>query len=456
MTQTTQNKSKQSFKKYLVYAVMIIIFAGCLWLIFAPSGKDKEAQKQGIGFNADIPDPRGADIVSDKKTAYEQEQVRLRQEEKMKSLEEHTILLGATDENSEEYKRQAGKGPVPIDYQEQLNAEREQTSSGYSSDYGSYSGRRSNSFEATGAAHADLTATLGSFYEEPKEDAEKEELRRELEELKAAGQSQQSAYDDQLVLLEKSFELAAKYNTAGMQPGLSQGAGSGTSYGSSPGDVSTSNGNTSGSRANVEAVTQVKSNVVSSLSQPMTDSEFIEQYSQPRNFGFNTVSSAGQTVEKNTIAAVVHGDQVIVDGQGVRLRLTEPMRAGRHVIPRNTIITGIGHIGGERLEISISSIEYAGTIIPVELSAYDPDGQRGIYVPSSMELNAVKEIAGNIGQSLGTTINLNQQSAGEQLLTDMGRGAIQGTSQLISKKVKQVKITLKAGYRILLLPSENL
>lgn len=73
-----------------------------------------------------------------------------------------------------------------------------------------------------------------------------------------------------------------------------------------------------------------------------------------------------------------------------------------------------------------------------------------------MELNAVKEIAGNMGQSLGTTINLNQQSAGEQLLTDMGRGAIQGTSQLISKKVKQVKVTLKAGYRILLLAPENL
>lgn len=61
-----------------------------------------------------------------------------------------------------------------------------------------------------------------------------------------------------------------------------------------------------------------------------------------------------------------------------------------------------------------------------------------------------------MGQSLGTTINLNQQSAGEQLLTDMGRGAIQGTSQLISKKVKQVKVTLKAGYRILLLAPENL
>ncbi len=72
-----------------------------------------------------------------------------------------------------------------------------------------------------------------------------------------------------------------------------------------------------------------------------------------------------------------------------------------------------------------------------------------------MEIEAFKEIAGNMGSGLGSTINLNQQSAGEQLLTDMGRGVIQGTSQYISKKARQVKVTLKAGYRLFLLPETN-
>jgi hypothetical protein len=72
-----------------------------------------------------------------------------------------------------------------------------------------------------------------------------------------------------------------------------------------------------------------------------------------------------------------------------------------------------------------------------------------------MEIDAAKEIGGNMGQSLGTTINLNQQSAGEQLLTDLGRGAIQSASQLIAKKAKQTRVTLKAGHRLLLKPTTN-
>lgn len=438
MTQQTSNKGKQSLKKYVIFAIMIVVFIGCMWLIFAPSG-DEDAEKEGIGFNADMPDPRGTDIISDKKIAYEQEQVRLRQEEKMRSLEEQSALLGDIDENSEEYRRQVRMAPVPPDYQEQLNASQNRGSTGY----GSYQSRHGNSFEASGSAHADLTATLGNFYEEPAVDPEKEEMRKELEELKSkvnGEQSGQSTYDDQLAILEKSFELAAKYNTTNTPP---------VEAAPKPETVST------GRKANAKAVTQVRSNVVSSLSMPMSDGEFLEQYSQPRNFGFNTLGMQEETVEKNTIAAVVHGEQTLVDGQSIRLRTVEPMRAGRQLIPRNTIITGIGRIGGERLEISVSSIEYEGNIIPVELTAYDSDGQPGIYIPGSMEIAAVKEIAGNLGQNLGTTINLNQQSAGEQLLTDLGRGAIQGTSQYISKKARQVKVTLKAGYRIFLLPSDN-
>ena len=159
--------------------------------------------------------------------------------------------------------------------------------------------------------------------------------------------------------------------------------------------------------------------------------------------------------EKNTINAVVHGDQTLVNGQSVKLRMIEPMRAGKHIIPRNTILTGVGRIAGERLEIQISSIEYEGNIIPVSMLAYDSDGQLGIYIPGSMEMTAVKEITGNMGQNLGSSINITQQSAGNQLLSDLGRGLIQGTSQYISKKAREIKVSLKADYPIFLLSDNN-
>ena len=444
MTQQKKDNAvqKQKLKKYLVFAVMFLAFGGCMWLIFAPSAGDKETQQQGVGFNADIPDPKDAGIIDDKKTAYEQEQVRQKQEEKMRSLQDYSFMLDSPDNNQDDFQEHESIDPIGAEPDKATSAH-----SYYSNSNSSYSGRKGNSFESSNAAYQDINRTLGSFYEEPKEDPEKEQLKEELEQLKAAMSQQQqvsTTVDDQLVLLEKSYELAAKY-----MPGSQEGA-------ASTGKTNTENNN-SGKKTEVLPITQVRKQVVSFLQQPMSDLEFVKQYSQPRNRDFHTVGVEDLSGDKNTIGAVVHGDQTLINGQSVKLRMTEEMRAGKHVIPKNTILTGVGKITGERLEILISSIEYEGNIIPVSIQAYDSDGQHGIYIPGSMEMNAVKEIAGNMGQNMGSSITITQQgqSAGQQLLTDLGRGVIQGTSQYISKKAREIKVSLKAGYRIFLLPDET-
>jgi conjugative transposon TraM protein len=171
--------------------------------------------------------------------------------------------------------------------------------------------------------------------------------------------------------------------------------------------------------------------------------------------GFVTATAGTAPVPKNTISACVHGDQTVMGGQNVRLRLLEPLQAGRMVIPRNTVMSGTAKIQGERLDITVHTLEYAATILPVELTVYDLDGQRGIFIPDLQELNAAKEIAANMGTSAGTSINLSND-AGEQFVADMGRNLIQGVSQFASKKLREVKAHLKAGYRIYLLSEEQL
>lgn len=95
-------------------------------------------------------------------------------------------------------------------------------------------------------------------------------------------------------------------------------------------------------------------------------------------------------------------------------------------------------------------MEHGGTIIPVELSVHDNDGQNGIFIPGSMEANAVKDVAANLGQNLGTSISITNQSAGDQLLSEVGKGAIQGVSQYITKKMREEKVRLKSGYALML------
>ena len=169
---------------------------------------------------------------------------------------------------------------------------------------------------------------------------------------------------------------------------------------------------------------------------------------------FNTMGGEVGVSEKNTIAAVIHDDQSVVDGQTTRLRLTEPLIAGTMIIPENTILTGVAKIQGERLDILISSIEYQGTIIPVEMVTFDSDGQKGIYIPGSLEMNAAKEIVANMGNSVGTSFTMTQ-STGAQLTSDLSKGAIQGVSAYMQKKIRQVKVTLKSGYRVMLMPKAN-
>ena len=141
----------------------------------------------------------------------------------------------------------------------------------------------------------------------------------------------------------------------------------------------------------------------------------------------------------------------MTDGKEVPLRLTEPMRAGGVLIPANTVLTGTARIDGERMMITVSAVQYRGSVIPVELLVYDMDGGEGISVPASDEISAVKEIAANAGSGLGSSITITDD-AGTQLLSDLGRSVIQGTAQYVGQKMRQVKVTLKAGYRVLLLP----
>ena len=80
---------------------------------------------------------------------------------------------------------------------------------------------------------------------------------------------------------------------------------------------------------------------------------------------------------------------------------------------------------------------------------YDLDGQQGILVPGSLEYDAAREIAANMGTSMNSSINISTD-AGAQIASDLGKGVIQGVSQYISKRMRTVKITLKAGHRVLL------
>ena len=395
-------------RKLVVYTLMGLIFLVAMWLIFGMSD-DRSPTSVTRGFNTEMPDANSGDIIGDKKKAYEAGQM----EDKQKAREQALGTLG-----------DLYNSPSSCVQTDNFNLMEDSTAQVYEDDA---SRKAKEKITSSAAAYNNLNTTLGGFYSSD-QSRENEELRQRVAELeeKAAGvQNPKSTVDDQLALMEKSYQLAAKYMPGGVQQPEVQA----TTVASED-------------KAQVTPVRNVPKSVVSALPQEQPDEDFVAEYSVERNMTFNTAEGKAHELEKNTISACIHG-------QKVQLRLLERMRVGDITIPTHSIVTGSARITGERLGISITSIEYAGSIHPVKLSVYDTDGQHGIFIPGSMELNAAKEVAANMGTSMGSSINISSD-AKDQLASDLGKGLIQGTSQYIAKKMRTVKVNLKANYRVML------
>lgn len=384
-----QPKSQAERQKMMKYVIVMPAAILCgivvLWLLY--SSLEKKDDTAGNAFNTEIPDGEN-DGIRSKAEEYAAAEV-------AKEKEQRQVAIANLD-----------------------------TLSSQSSD----TVVQSSAIETSAQTYQEVQASLDDFFiPENTEATQVAELQARIDELEAQNaMAQQSQQPDQMEMLERSYQLAAQY----------MGNGNGGNY-QAPQQQDDEKG-----KRNVQPVTQVSRNVVSSLG-------------SSSNRSFNTSVGTKSVTAKNTIAAVVAGNQSVVDGESVKLRTTEPMWIGNRLIPRNTTITGSGRVQGERLEIEITSIECEGSIYDVELQVFDSDGQEGINIPQSMESDALHEIGANMGSTMGSSINISTNT-GAQIASDVGRGLINGVSQYLTKKMRTVKVHLKAGYRVMLHQPEDL
>ena len=345
-------EQKRKRAGFVVYPLMFLLCLGSFYLIFSPSGQERERQDKGQGFNTEIPSPEDSRLEGNKKDAYEKALME-QESRKRKTFFEAAESMFAKEERKDSVVRLPDN--IPSERQTNMGTETEKGNAGPVS--------------SSAGAYREMNRTLGSIYE-PRTDPEKEK------------QEPLSGMEEKMALMEKSYELAAKYNNRQA--------------------VETPSPVRKAEDKKAIPVKQVHNEVVSSLSRPMSDEEFISAFSgerNERNTGFNTAVGRKTVTEGNTIAACVHGTQTVSDGQALRLRLTEPMSVAGRFIPKGTVLVGGTRIQGERLEIMVNAVEYKGTILPVELEVYDLDGQQGILVPGSLEYDAAREIAANMGTS---------------------------------------------------------
>jgi conjugative transposon TraM protein len=407
-------KQQEQLRKGLVFGGLGLICALSLWFIFAPSDKDKAAEQEGL--NKDIPEATVRQLTDNKLKSYELD-------DKSASESETQAEIGhLSDYFAEE--------PTTLDAQGQPS---------------------STKIEGSLQRYEENKRLLSSFYATDPNAEERDALRAENEDLREALRKKESEEDDeeekQLRLMERSYQMASKYLPKGGELPAK------AFLRAEERTIVEPEAESALQEPRMEVLAEPK-HMVSSLAQPMADSTFIQEYgSKERHLGFHSALAQPSSVQRNTLPVVVDHTTTLREGNYVALRLLESAHIGELRIPRQSLLIAQAKLGGNRLHLLVKSLEIGGRIIPVKLSAYDLDGQEGIYIPGAEQISALKEVGANIGGSVGTSFTF-ASSAKDQIISEAARGVMQGASQLLQKKLRTLQVTLKGGYRLFLVSSK--
>ena len=402
-------KRKEQLQRTLVFLGLGLLFTLSIWFIFRPSADGQSAAEQGL--NKDVPQASPDELPTSKLKAYE-----LGRDEEAEGRKSQ--LLGTLAD----YFNREGEAKAEPEPSEEVPAA---------------IGRSIDKYEET-------TRELESFYDLPA--VEDDDVKRELNALRAElgalkeEKAQANGEVDQLELLEKSYQMAAKYLPSGNTP-------------TSP-TPERSTIKPPASELPAAELSPERETVVSSLDQPISDSAFIAEYGyKERNLSFHSVGKATPSIARNTLSVVVDRTTTIRQGDFLRLRLAESARIEGMTLPPNTVLIAQSTIDGNRMKLHVTSVEHAGRILAVKLSAFDLDGQEGLAIPGSEEVSALKEVGAGVGGTIGTSFTF-ASSAKDQLIAEAARGVMQGASQLLQKKLRTVKVTVKSGHQLFLVQAK--
>ena len=153
----------------------------------------------------------------------------------------------------------------------------------------------------------------------------------------------------------------------------------------------------------------------------------------------------------NFIKAVIDENHKGYLGSRIRFRLLEDINVGKHKINKGTILYGqISGFSLQRVNLNVVSILKDGNILPVNLSVFDMDGMKGLYIPQSDFREMLREMGSNSVQ--GTQMD----SGGESFFTSLFSSLFSSTSKTIASMIRQNKAKLKYNSYLYLINDKEL
>jgi hypothetical protein len=146
----------------------------------------------------------------------------------------------------------------------------------------------------------------------------------------------------------------------------------------------------------------------------------------------------------NVIKAMIPTDQVLVTGGTISLRLAQDVVIHGTLIPRGQLIYGVVSISNDRMLVHIRSFWDGRNLFNTDLQVYDLDGLPGIHIPGMLSQDVAK-------QSADESVNgLNLSTYDPSIGAQAANAGIQAAKTFLGRKVRLVRVSVRAGYEVLL------
>lgn len=180
--------------------------------------------------------------------------------------------------------------------------------------------------------------------------------------------------------------------------------------------------------------------------------EFLNSTFNVNKSRINNVFNAFYKEQENSfIKAVIDENNKGFLGSRIRFRLLENIFVGNRKIDKGSILYGqISGFSMQRVDLKVVSVFTKGEILPVNLSIYDVDGMKGLYVPQSVFRDMIREMGSNSVQ--GTQMDM----GGQGFFTSVGSKLFTSTSKSIANLIKTNKAKLKYNSYVFLIDEKQL
>lgn len=180
--------------------------------------------------------------------------------------------------------------------------------------------------------------------------------------------------------------------------------------------------------------------------------EFLNSTFNVNKSGINSDFNAFYKEKENSfIKAVIDENNKGFLGSRIRFRLLEDIFVNNRKIRKGSILYGqISGFSMQRVDLKIISVFTKGEIYPVNLSIYDVDGMKGLYVPQSVFRDMIREMGSNSVQ--GTQMDM----GGQGFFTSIGSKLFTSTSKSIANLIKTNKAKLKYNSYVFLIDEKQL